>query len=662
MVVQLFYLELPELVDGVYPAHAKPSAGLEDATGLSWLEIGYNDPMIATRTAIVVEPCAVGSCPSENCGCDRLVTAERATSLVGNSFYLDCPSELAGPDQQFAVCGDCPDGYSGNGLVGCTETDECSYDLTEAVCDPITACENTAGGFICSSCPTGFFGDGTVALGGCTQCGELQRCSLVHCADAGDIACLQCDEGFGAAGALEEEGCSSCTAATADGAGLPFTNETAAAIENEMLAVQPFLIEWQNCPEHPEEEFCRDMFTSSGASTFVCLPCFDDACEDTGLCGGSLRSLGGANIISSSRCPGGHVPVAESDQLYQLGESSCFGGQGALYVRESLMVYLTKNYFGEAIELRISGSITPTLAAYAGNKTVVEYRDCGLRGFRVSLCNPAEAFALHHLIVVSDSPGLQQFTVEPDTGRDSAALGGIAPGSSIGIVTYTTGDCLSERRHRRIFDEVRQRLRVPEEAEAAGLDDACDGDDPEGIIAASGQDCQQVCVITLVVAVVDSFFSSTLPSNTALCSPLLILETLELCCTIFVLCQVFASVEQFGMWADVCSTPLAGMLAQLLGLSNVAVPAATEAAGTFASICPATCDGCDACDDDQAGALPHGHSCAEVLSTVQIFHFGCDTPIQMVSQVLGLAGIHLPPSENDKTIAELCARTCGVCR
>ena len=127
------------------------------------------------------------------------------------------------------------------------------------------------------------------------------------------------------------------------------------------------------------------------------------------------------------------------------------------------------------------------------------------------------------------------------------------------------------------------------------------------------------------------------------------------------LCQVLASVEQFGMWADACSTPVAGMLDQLLGLSNVAVPVATEADGTFASICPATCDGCDACDDDQAGALPHGHSCAEVLSTVQIFHFGCGTSIQMVSQVLGLAGIHLPPSENDKTIAELCARTCGAC-
>eukprot|EP01051_Picozoa_sp_SAG22_P015541 SAG22_NODE_2044_length_3089_cov_2.202341_3_plen_193_part_00 len=187
-------------------------------------------------------------CPSENCGCDSRVTALRLP-IAGNSLYLYCPSELAPPSQQFAVCGDCPSGFTGNGMNGCTKIDECARFNADAVCDDDTVCENTMGSFTCSECPTGRVGDGRVSEGGCRDCASQPHCSLVHCTEDDSFQCLQCADAFGVIQtqrAGEGNGqCRSCAVASSDAR--EFTNATATAIESVLHSVEPFVIEWSNC-------------------------------------------------------------------------------------------------------------------------------------------------------------------------------------------------------------------------------------------------------------------------------------------------------------------------------------------------------------------------------------------------------------------------------
>eukprot|EP01051_Picozoa_sp_SAG22_P015542 SAG22_NODE_2044_length_3089_cov_2.202341_4_plen_297_part_00 len=293
------------------------------------------------------------------------------------------------------------------------------------------------------------------------------------------------------------------------------------------------------------------------------------------------------------------VKPDSADTVFELSESACFGrGSYALFVRNQLMVIVTKNYFSTELELSIGGGISAALASHASNKTVVEYRDCNWIGFRVSLCDEAAAFSLHHQIVVQTSPDLA-FTVDPSVDRDAANLVGIAPGSNIMVATYSTGKgaCLSPSHHRDIFNQLAGHMEMPgaDESPAPPPPHDC-VDDIGGVLTQSGQDCS----------------------------------------------QVLQNVHRFGM---TCLTALAGTLSQLLSLSGVSIPASMVRTGTMATICPASCDSCENtppplplpppppppppelgptgasdCADDETGVLAASHhSCAQFLQAVRMF-------------------------------------------
>jgi hypothetical protein len=71
------------------------------------------------------------------------------------------------------------------------------------------------------------------------------------------------------------------------------------------------------------------------------LPCCSiNCCLAQGLCRGTVRSLGGANKISTNRCSQGHIPVpAELESGMEWQESACFGpGPYTYALRSSMMV------------------------------------------------------------------------------------------------------------------------------------------------------------------------------------------------------------------------------------------------------------------------------------------------------------------------------------
>jgi formylglycine-generating enzyme required for sulfatase activity len=76
-----------------------------------------------------------------------------------------------------ARASDCPSGYTGTTATGCTDINECATN--NGGCDPLTTCNNTAGGFRCSGCPDGYTGTGS------TGCTVIDRCTTNSCLNGG---------------------------------------------------------------------------------------------------------------------------------------------------------------------------------------------------------------------------------------------------------------------------------------------------------------------------------------------------------------------------------------------------------------------------------------------------------------------------------------------
>ena len=62
------------------------------------------------------------------------------------------------------TCGPCPQGFTGDGLNGCVDIDECLSN--DGGCDPLTTCTDTPGSRSCGECPEGYTGTGEE---GCVQ-------------------------------------------------------------------------------------------------------------------------------------------------------------------------------------------------------------------------------------------------------------------------------------------------------------------------------------------------------------------------------------------------------------------------------------------------------------------------------------------------------------
>ncbi|MEM6732209.1 MAG: calcium-binding EGF-like domain-containing protein, partial [Myxococcota bacterium] len=171
----------------------------------------------------------INECESNNGNCDALTTC---TNTVGSRVCGDCPSGYTGNGVDGCVdvdecatnngdcdgltsctntaggrtCGACPGGYTGNAVEGCVDINEC--DTNNGGCDPLTACTNTPGGRTCSDCPNGFSGNGE---NGCSDTNECDAnnggCdALTSCTNtAGGRTCGDCPMGYSGDG---EVGCS----------------------------------------------------------------------------------------------------------------------------------------------------------------------------------------------------------------------------------------------------------------------------------------------------------------------------------------------------------------------------------------------------------------------------------------------------------------------
>jgi len=107
---------------------------------------------------------------------------------------VTCVNTVADPGY---FCGDCPQGYVGNGVgpTGCTDVNEC---LPSSPCDPLTTCTNTNGSYMCSPCPAGYAGDPKVGCVDINECLPISPCSNhSKCINQQPgFACGDCDPGY----------------------------------------------------------------------------------------------------------------------------------------------------------------------------------------------------------------------------------------------------------------------------------------------------------------------------------------------------------------------------------------------------------------------------------------------------------------------------------
>jgi fibrillin 1 len=112
------------------------------------------------------------SCPSGYTGTGLTGCVDINECTLGTlvcDFLTTCVNVMGGP----AYCTACPSGYTGSGATGCIDVDECN-DGNNGGCDPLQTCVNTLGSRTCSSCPSGY----ATSLNG-TTCTDINECLYV---------------------------------------------------------------------------------------------------------------------------------------------------------------------------------------------------------------------------------------------------------------------------------------------------------------------------------------------------------------------------------------------------------------------------------------------------------------------------------------------------
>jgi EGF domain/Calcium-binding EGF domain len=122
------------------------------------------------------------NCTSTNGGCDALVTCTQVTPTA-------------------VTCGACPSGYSGNGLSGCVNVDECAA----SPCAAVATCTDTPGSFTCA-CSMGYSGDGGVTCDDVNECPSACDPRTTCTNTIGSFSCSSCPAPTIGQGAL---GCTS---------------------------------------------------------------------------------------------------------------------------------------------------------------------------------------------------------------------------------------------------------------------------------------------------------------------------------------------------------------------------------------------------------------------------------------------------------------------
>ncbi len=129
-------------------------------------------------------PCEHGTCTN---GKNQYTCNCAGTGFMGTDCEVDVNECSSNPCDLLTTCtnmpggfkcGDCPSGYTGTGLTGCTDINECATN--NGGCDPLTTCTNTIGGpRKCGNCPPGYTGTGD------TGCVDINECASTPCKNGG---------------------------------------------------------------------------------------------------------------------------------------------------------------------------------------------------------------------------------------------------------------------------------------------------------------------------------------------------------------------------------------------------------------------------------------------------------------------------------------------
>jgi hypothetical protein len=161
----------------------------------------------ALRTACIdLDECALRCGPGINktdCNsCDPLTKCHNTVGL-NTRCMINGKAEMCGYS-----CDPCPQGFTGSGMTGCLDINECKVD--SGGCDP-APCINTVGSFYCGDCPTGYQRGPNGKCVDINECefGFLNDCySFTKCFNTkGSYSCGSCPPGYWGDGFRTGTGC-----------------------------------------------------------------------------------------------------------------------------------------------------------------------------------------------------------------------------------------------------------------------------------------------------------------------------------------------------------------------------------------------------------------------------------------------------------------------
>jgi len=99
----------------------------------------------------------------------------------------ECINEIGG-----FRCGDCPPGYSNDGLYDCIDNNECNLGTDQCSKNPLRSCQNNNGSYTCGPCPAMYRENGEYACTSIDYCVEDTH----NCSRSPERQCLPLDPGY----------------------------------------------------------------------------------------------------------------------------------------------------------------------------------------------------------------------------------------------------------------------------------------------------------------------------------------------------------------------------------------------------------------------------------------------------------------------------------
>jgi len=307
----------------------------------------------------------IDECAKKNGGCDTLT---ECTNTDGGRTCGDCPDGYTGDGESGCVdidecakknggcdtltectntdggrtCGDCPDGYTGDGVAGCTDINECDTD--NGGCDALTTCTNTDGGRTCSACPSGYSGDGVAG------CDDINECLT---SNGGCDALTTCTNIIGAA-----RTCSACPI------GYDGTGADGCTNINECVTANDCSVH-ASCADSTPGYACTCIapaYTGVDGKVCTCANGYADVgggvCKaDNGTACGDDTACVGGNCVSGICCS---TKCASPPTCKVAAAATCNGGTTCVYANASNTTPCNDNSVCTQTDLCTNGTCTGT--------------------------------------------------------------------------------------------------------------------------------------------------------------------------------------------------------------------------------------------------------------------------------------------------------------